>query len=126
MSSRVVHFEIPAGDPARLTRFYGDLFGWTFQKAELPGPAYYFAATGKDGPGIDGAIMQRRHPEQPWMNYVSVPSIDDTLGKVTAGGGQVAVPKTEVPGMGWYAAFKDPEGNLCGLWQVALGGRQAS
>jgi len=30
------------------------------------------------------------------------------------------IPKQEVPGMGWFAWFKDPEGNVLGLW-TAMG-----
>ena len=118
MSARVIHFEIPANEPEKLTKFYADLFGWQIQKADMPGPAYYFCSTGKDGPGIDGAIMQRMHPQQPWMNYVNVDSIDATVAKATKMGAESVLPKTEVPGMGWYAALKDPQGNLCGLWEI--------
>jgi predicted enzyme related to lactoylglutathione lyase len=117
MSHRVVHFEIPANEPEKLTQFYGELFGWKFQKAPIPGPAYFLADTGGDGPGINGAIMQRVHPQQPWMNYVSVPNIDATIEQAAKLGAEVALPKTEVPGVGWYAAVKDPQGNICGLWQ---------
>ncbi len=34
--SRVVHFEIPADDPARAVKFYEKVFGWKFQKWEGP------------------------------------------------------------------------------------------
>ena len=32
MAHSIVHFEIPADDVARARRFYGELFGWTFQE----------------------------------------------------------------------------------------------
>jgi hypothetical protein len=31
--------------------------------------------TGSDGPGLNGAVMQRQHAQQPWMNYVDVAGI---------------------------------------------------
>ena len=31
-------------------------------------------------------------------------------------GGTTIVPKTEVPGMGWFAIMTDPTGNRIGLW----------
>lgn len=37
MAHGIVHFEIPADDIARAKRFYGDLFGWTFQDGGLQG-----------------------------------------------------------------------------------------
>ena len=33
-------------------------------------------------------------------------------------GGEVIMPKTAVPGMGWFLYFKDTEENILGLWQV--------
>jgi uncharacterized protein len=37
--------------------------------------------------------------------------------KIEAEGGKVIVPKGEVPDMGYYAYFKDTEGNVMGLWE---------
>lgn len=116
-SNRIVHFEIPANQPEALTKFYCDLFGWKFQKAPLPGPEYWLCDTGSDGPGINGAVMQRQHPQQPWMNYVDVPSIDAAIEKATKLGATVALPKMPVPGVGAIAAIVDPQGNIFGLWE---------
>ncbi|HVZ93166.1 MAG TPA: VOC family protein [Phycisphaerales bacterium] len=115
-NNRICHFEIPANQPEALTRFYAGLFGWKFEKAPIPGHEYWLADTG-EGLGINGAIMSRLHPQQPWMNYVDVTSIDETIAKATGLGAEVALPKTEVPGVGAYAAIKDPQGNICGLWE---------
>ena len=118
-NNRVVHFEIPANQPEALTKFYGDLFGWTFQKAPLPGPEYWLCDTGNQEPGINGAIMQRQNAQQPWMNYVDVASIDASLEKATQLGGQIALPKMPIPGVGAVAAVIDPQGNIIGLWEQA-------
>jgi uncharacterized protein len=116
-SNRVVHFEIPANQPEALTKFYNELFGWKFQKAPLPGPEYWLCDTGSDAPGINGAVMQRQDPRQPWMNYVDVASVEASLEEAKKLGAQVALPKTSVPGVGAFAAIIDPEGNICGLWE---------
>jgi predicted enzyme related to lactoylglutathione lyase len=116
-NNRVVHFEIPANKPEELTKFYSGLFGWKFQKASLPGPEYWLCDTGSDGPGINGAVMQRQDPRQPWMNYVDVASVDATLEIATKLGAKVALPKTAIPGVGAFAAIIDPDGNICGLWE---------
>jgi len=118
-SNRIVHFEIPANQPEALTRFYGDVFGWTFQKMQMPGPEYWMCTTGSGEAGMSGAVMQRQHPQQPWMNYVDVESIDATIATATTLGAKVALPRTEVPGMGAYAAITDPQGNICGLWETS-------
>jgi predicted enzyme related to lactoylglutathione lyase len=115
-TNRIVHFEIPANQPQALTKFYADLFGWKFTKASIPGPEYWLADTGT-GAGINGAVMQRQDPKQPWMNYVDVASVDAALEKATRLGAKVALPKQTVPGVGAFAAIIDPQGNLCGLWE---------
>ena len=118
MANRVVHFEIPANNPGDLVKFYGELFGWKAEKAQLPGPEYWMVNTG-EGPGISGGIMQRQDPRQPVTNYVDVPDIDEAIAKATQLGAQVALPKNAIPGMGAYAAIIDPQGNICGLWEFA-------
>ena len=119
MTNRVVHFEIPANEPEALTKFYRDLFGWTFQKAPIPDVEYWLCDTGAGGPGINGAVMHRQNPQQTWMNYVDVASIDAAIDKATKLGAQVAMPKMPVPGVGAVAAIIDPQGNVCGLWEKA-------
>jgi uncharacterized protein len=117
MTNRVVHFEIPANEPEALTKFGRDLFGWTFRKAPIPGVEYWLCDTGSDAPGINGAVMQRQNPQQPWMNYVDAASIDAAIDKATKLSAQVALSKMPVPGVGAVAAFIDPQGNVRGLWE---------
>lgn len=120
MNNRVVHFEIPANEPESLTAFYEKTLGWTFQKAPIPGLDYYLATTGDDGiPGINGAITKRQNAGQPWMNYIDVPALDETVEKAVSNGGQVALPKMPVPGVGHIACIVDPEGNVFGLIERA-------
>ena len=116
-NNRVVHFEIPANQPEALTKFYSEVFGWKFQKASLPGPEYWLCETGSGGPGINGAVMKRQDPRQPWMNYVDVANIDAMLEQAINLGAKIALPRTSIPGVGAFAAIIDPEGNICGLWE---------
>jgi predicted enzyme related to lactoylglutathione lyase len=46
-----------------------------------------------------------------------VEKIGDYSKKVTDLGGQIIVPKMEIPGIGWFALAKDPEGNVFGLFE---------
>jgi predicted enzyme related to lactoylglutathione lyase len=113
--ARITHFEIPANEPEKLTAFYGTVFGWKFSK--WGGEEYWLATTGEGEPGINGAIMKRRHPEQPLVNSLTVTSLDDAVAAVLANGGSMAVPKMAVPGIGWLAYCKDPEGTIFGMMQ---------
>ena len=121
MANAVLHFEIPADDVARATKFYEKTFGWTIKAFPMPpGEEYYSVVTRKkDAPGIDGGLMKRKMPGQPFTNYINVPSIDDMLQAVLANGGTVTMPKQEIgPNMGWIALFNDPENNMIGLHQA--------
>lgn len=113
--SRVIHFEIPADDPERASRFYGKVFGWSFTKWDCP-QEYWMVRTGSDGPGIDGG-MARRKDVSGTTNVVGVESVDATIASVEKAGGKLAVPKCPVPGVGWVAYFLDTEGTFFGVMQ---------
>lgn len=111
---RVVHFEIPAENPERAARFYREIFGWNIQN--WGGPIeYWLAFTGsKDQPGIDGAITRAGDMVRTTTNTISVPSVDDFMKKVEAGGGKMLTPKNTILGVGFHAYCQDTEGNVFG------------
>ena len=112
--NRPTHFEIPVDDPDRAEKFYGDVFGWTFQR--FPGaPQYYGLAATGEGVGIDGALMQRS-PGSATTLTMEVTSIEEAVAKISAGGGKVVQPKSAIPGVGWFANCVDTEGNTFGVF----------
>lgn len=120
---RVTHFEIHADDPQRAIDFYTRVFGWTFEKWD-GGEGYWMVKTGEEPePGIDGGLVQRRAPIDgsaviSFVSTIEVPEIDRFMELVADGGGEIAVPKMEIPGVGWLAYGKDTEGNLFGMFQT--------
>lgn len=120
------HIEIPADDPERAKRFYSEIFGWTFAP-EPPGfEGYHMFRTPAGEAGAGGAIGKRGEmaPEK-LRTYVQVDSIDETLAKVTELGGTVVEPRAEVPGIGWYAVFRDSETNEMALWERTSQGEES-
>lgn len=119
---RVVHFEIHAADPERAVNFYQKLFGWTFQKWEGP-MDYWLVTTGpNDQPGINGGLVRRQGEidGQAVIAYVctvNVENLDSSVQAAVDNGGQIALPKMPIPGMGWLAYCKDTEGNIFGMMQ---------
>ena len=120
--ARVVHFEVHAEDPQRAIAFYTAVLEWSF--TQWGGPMDYWLIT--TGPaeerGIDGGMVRRQGTidGQAVIAYVctvAVESVDDTLAKALAHGGQLALPKMPIPGVGWLAYAKDTEGNLFGMMQ---------
>jgi predicted enzyme related to lactoylglutathione lyase len=115
---RVVHFEINASDPERASQFYESVFGWRSQKWEGPFD-YWMLITGPENEiGINGGMNRKDTPGV--VNTIGVSSIDDSLAKVTQGGGKVTVPKMEIPGVGWLAYCEDTEGNAFGIMQSTM------
>lgn len=124
--SRLVHFEIHVDDMDRARKFYGEVFGWTFEDwSEFAGMPYLGAVTGgEDEPGINGALMQRQSPppesNQPLNGYactIGVENYHAIEGKILNNGGVVALPKYALPGMAWQGYYKDTEGNIFGIHQ---------
>jgi predicted enzyme related to lactoylglutathione lyase len=118
MSSRIVHFELPADDPDRAAKFYADAFGWKITK--WGGPTdYWLVTTGAEGePGIDGGIGKRQSAEDQTTNTIDVPDLDAAVAAVEAAGGRITNAKHAVSGVGWLAYATDTEGNPFGMMQA--------
>jgi uncharacterized protein len=113
---RVTHFEIPSDEPEKLMDFYKKTFGWNYQ--QFGGEPYWLAFTGDPSkPGINGGIMKKKHPQQPMVNSLSVDNIHETIKEIETNGGQIVVPVSAIPGVGWLAYFKDPDQNIFGVMQ---------
>jgi predicted enzyme related to lactoylglutathione lyase len=120
----VVHFEIPADDVARAKEFYRSAFDWQLQ--DMPDMDYTIVRTTDvdenqmpTTPGaINGGLMRRSQDTPAPVLTIDVESIDQALKQVQAAGGRVVRERTEIPGMGAYAYFTDPEGNTLGLWET--------
>ncbi len=111
---KVLRFELQVPDPEQAVAFYTRTFGWEF--AKMPGVRdYWLIRTGADGQGIDGGLMRSPDGEARTTNSIEVDSIDLYLGKIAASGGVIVVPKTTVPGMGYFAYCMDDQGLLFGV-----------
>jgi predicted enzyme related to lactoylglutathione lyase len=116
--SRVIHFEIPAAEPDRAAAFYGQVFGWKFDK--WPGPTeYWMVTTGTEGsPGINGGMMKKPGGITSTTNTIGVLSVDRAVNAAVEAGGRNIMPKTPIPGVGYFAYCEDTEGNLFGVMQM--------
>ncbi len=112
---RIMHFELPAKDPARLKGFYSKVFGWKFDKWKGP-TDYWMIDTGK-GAGINGGMQKKDAHVKSVTNIIGVKDLDKTIRRISDAGGKVTVKKMPVEGMGWMVYFKDPDGNSLGAFQ---------
>lgn len=113
----VVHIDIPAQDMEKSLAFYRDAFGWN---VDTTYPGYpMFRAEGGPGGGfvqIGGEGPFEYRPNQVLI-YLQTDDVDASLREVESNGGSTLLPKTEIPGYGWWAVFGDPTGNKIGLYQ---------
>lgn len=109
----VCHIEYSSADPERTKAFLSGLFEWKFE----PWGGDYLVFNPPEGPG--GGIMKvdEVHPGKSPVVYIEVEEIEPYLKKAKTLGGGVAVPKTEISNMGWYAHLTDPDSNVVGLYQ---------
>ena len=114
MSKRnVVHVEIPAADVPAAAKFYETLFGWKMEHA-----AEFDYTMWSDGAGYGGGFnkVDDENPVGQVLVYIHSTDIDADLKQVKKLGGSVVREKTEIPGTGWFALFKDPTGNTLALY----------
>jgi len=113
--AHIVFVEIAADSPERALRFYSDVFGWSSYRSPLGKKEYWELQTSDDDRQINVGL-HRREGNEGHVVTIGVDSIDETLARVTAAGGTIAVPKQIVAGIGAIAYCTDTEGTMFGLW----------
>ena len=121
--------EIICNDARAGMEFYGNVFGWEFQKStaveeemgyfefNVPG-GYPMGAVFKMTPEMcgDGEI-----PPPHFMNYVAVDDVDATAARAAELGGTVVSPPTDIPNVGRFAMIQDPAGAMLAVIRLAGG-----
>jgi predicted enzyme related to lactoylglutathione lyase len=110
--SGISYLHIPAVAPTESARFYASVFGW--RVSDHPEHPSFEDGTGH----VIGAFVTDRPAsgDSGVLPYIYVDRVDDILESVTARGGSVAMaPYPE--GDLWVATFRDPAGNIVGVWQ---------
>ena len=112
-------FEIPTDDLDRAQKFYETVLAQPLQREKF-GASDLAVLRGGGKPNSSGALiaMEECRPSvQGSIIYISVDNLTPVLARVQAHGGDTLVPRTALPeGMGYFAQFRDCEGNRVGLW----------
>ncbi|MEO1008354.1 MAG: VOC family protein [Planctomycetota bacterium] len=124
MANDVAHFAIHADDCERARRFYGSVFGWTFEAWGPPGFWRVFT-----GGGIEGALHERLEPVSGtgMIGYecsIAVEDVHAIEGAIRDHGGEILRPPMRIEGVGTVLQFRDTEGNVAQAMQYADGVRQ--
>jgi hypothetical protein len=110
------HIEIPTTNFKKTKKFFGTVFGWTFQ--DLPDINYVLFRAGQQPNG--GFYFVKKMPKKGQVNvYIEVEDIDAKLKEIRKAKGRVLVKKTDVGTMGWFAQFATPDDCYLSLWQAS-------
>jgi predicted enzyme related to lactoylglutathione lyase len=110
--------ELYTKDVDKTVAFYKTIGGFTENKMEMgPGQGTYHILE-SDGKGRAG-IMKAPMPDVPqaWVPYVQVANTDQTHAKAEKLGAKTYVPPTDIPNVGRFAIFADPQGAVLGILQ---------
>jgi predicted enzyme related to lactoylglutathione lyase len=108
----VSYLRIPAENPRRSAAFYEAVFGWSM-RGDREDPSF------EDGTGhvIGHFVADLQVAGEAGVRpYIFVERVDETLDKVVAHGGEVVTPPYPEGDL-WVATFRDPPGNVIGVWQ---------
>jgi uncharacterized glyoxalase superfamily protein PhnB/catechol 2,3-dioxygenase-like lactoylglutathione lyase family enzyme len=112
---RLCYLEIPALDLRESPTFYEKVFGWNIRFRDSTRPSFDDATGYVSGAWVLGRAISR---EPGLLPYIWVDTIDVTLARVAAHGGElVEASHLDSPGGEWIATFRDPAGNVIGLYQ---------
>lgn len=120
MHTKINWFEIPSADFGRAIRFYETLFDTTL-RLEKPDSDSLEMALFSDAGGVPCGCVTHYESHAPSSSGTLVyldanPSIDVVLARVESAGGEIRMPKLELPNdIGYIAHFIDTEGNLLAL-----------
>lgn len=110
---KICYIELPATDIARSADFYRDAFGWKSRKRGDGSTAF------DDTPGqVSGSWVLARAPsaDPGIIVYVMVDNAAAASDAIVAAGGEIVQPANP-DGPVIFAHFRDPAGNLLGIYQ---------
>ncbi len=113
VNGNTCYVEMPATDVPRSADFYRRVFGWNIRKRG-DGSTSFDDTTGE----VSGAWVLGRSPasEPGLLVYVMVDSVTATIDAIVANGGEIVQPiGADAPEI--TARFRDPAGNVLGIYQ---------
>src|SRR5215471_979256 len=120
---KVVWNDLVTQDLEVARRFYGQLFGWTFEQSTAPGGQPYLLA--RSGRIFVAGMVAVNSPSKDvilsrWLPYMSVKEVDTSVAQATAAGATVLVSPRDVS-LGRVAVIEDKEKAVLGLARSRIG-----
>lgn len=124
--AHVAHFSINANDLERAKKFYGDVFGWSYQAFGPPG---FYMIQGAGGPANMYASIQKRRDIVPGKAIfglectLAVDNSEKAEAAIKKAGGKIVMPRSVIAGVGKLFFFEDTEGNIVGAMEYDAAAR---
>jgi len=120
---KFVWHDLLTTDAPAVEKFYGGLFGWTFEAQKgRENPYKVVRLAGNPIAGIvDVSARKSEVPASTWLSYVSVADVDKAAAEFGSRKGKVLREPAEVGTYGRAAVVLDPQGALLGLVKLAKG-----
>lgn len=112
-TGKFVWYDLMSLDVEQSKAFYHALFGWTTKDVDM-GPMGTYAMLHAGETGVGGIVPFEHGDGFPshWVSYVTVNDVDEASKEVTALGGKVCVPPTDIPQTGRFSLVNDPTGAI--------------
>ena len=108
----VTYLHIPATEPRRAAAFYREVFGWSINRPDSDRPSFDDASGLLSGAWISDHLAVA---EPGLLPYIYVADIEETVSGIIAHGGAI-VTEPYPEGRLTVATFRDPAGNVIGIW----------
>jgi predicted enzyme related to lactoylglutathione lyase len=120
---KMVWADLVTPDLAAAEKFYGALFGWTFQRIRAGSSDYAVAML--DGRPI-GGMMEKAIPtgerhQSAWLTFMAVGDVDAVKRTATAHGAKVLADSRSYPMRGRQCVLSDPEGAVFAILASSSG-----
>ncbi|HSD88670.1 MAG TPA: VOC family protein [Kofleriaceae bacterium] len=118
--------ELVTTDPAAAVPFYANVFGWEAQPVDMgPGGTYTLlqrpGVKNAKGEQVAAGGVMKSPPGVPysfWLPYVQVDNTDQLSERAARLGARVTVPPTDIPNIGRFACWLDPQGASIAVIQM--------
>ena len=116
--STIAHRKFTEVQQRRGAAFFQDVFGWDAESWDGPMEYWLLMTKQRDPLALDDdpSLAPRNDPMD--VHTIDVDNLDAVVARIESNGGTMILPKLPIPGIGWLAYFKDPEGHIHGIMQT--------
>ncbi len=111
-SGKFIWYDLMTTDMKAASDFYSKVIGWQAMDSGMTPPYTVLSMGSSMVAGIMGVPSEAAASGAPpsWTGHISVDDVDASVEKITAAGGSVHRPPTDIPGVGRFSVVADPHG----------------